>query len=77
MASVGCHYAQLNFFGLVTIVAVQSRASNRQRVGLPATSSGDWTGTLMIYITVFIAGMIVAIAVFSLLIAYIRYDEPY
>jgi len=50
------------------------------RVGLPATISRDWTGTLMIYIAVFVAGMIMTIAVLSLLAASIRYaldhDEP-
>ena len=35
--------------------------------------SRDWTGTLMVYIVVFVAGMIVMIAVLSLLAASIRY----
>jgi hypothetical protein len=51
------------------------------RVGLPATISRDWTGTLMIYIAVFVAGMIMTIAVLSLLAASIRYaldhDRPH
>jgi hypothetical protein len=43
------------------------------RVGLPAAISRDWTGTLMIYIALFVVGLIIAIALLCLLAASIRY----